>query len=110
MIENYFKPPYYAVIFTTVTIEKIDEEYEKTSKRMIELAKSQKGYLGIDSVRSGVGITVSYWRTLEDIKAWRDNLEHRRARKLGVEKWYKKYELRICKVEKAYSFNSNETD
>jgi len=71
---------------------------------MEALAKLQKGYLGIDSARNEIGITVSYWETLEDIVAWKNNVDHTEARNLGREKWYKTYQLRICKVEREYGF------
>lgn len=98
---------YYAVIFTAARTED-DCGYEETAKRMKELAAEQPGYLGIESARSEnsrIGITVSYWRDLESIKNWKQNLEHVEARKLGKEKWYANYTLRICKVEREYEWS-----
>ena len=103
MIVDKLTPPYYAVIFTTIVTDN-NEGYAETAQRMEDLAKQQKGYLGIESARSDIGITVSYWQTLDDIVAWKNNLEHTEARNLGREKWYKKYQLRICKVEREYGF------
>ncbi len=103
MIIANLKPPYYAVIFTTI-LSKNTEGYLKMAKRMEELAKLQKGYLGIESARGEIGITVSYWETLEDIITWKNNVEHTLARNLGREKWYTQYQLRICKVEREYGF------
>ena len=103
MIEDTLKPPYYAVVFSTVLNENI-EEYQEMSVKMTELAKQQKGYLGVESARSEIGITVSYWESLEEITQWKNNIEHAEARKLGKEKWYKQYQLRICKVEREYGF------
>lgn len=103
MIIDDLKAPYYAVIFTTVLNDNI-EGYAETAERMEVLAKTQKGYLGIESARKEIGITISYWKTLEDITNWKNNLEHTEARNLGREKWYKKYQLRICKVEREYGF------
>lgn len=103
MIEDKLKPPYYAVIFSTILTD-TTEGYLETAKKMEELAKQQNGYLGIESARSEIGITVSYWQTLEDIIAWKNNVEHTEVRNLGREKWYKKYQLRICKVEREYGF------
>lgn len=104
MLVSNIDTPYYAVIFSTVLSENIDG-YEKTSERMITLAKQQEGFLGIESARNSIGITVSYWSSLEAISKWKNNLEHTEARVLGREKWYVKYQLRICKVERAYSFD-----
>lgn len=108
MIVDHLKPPYYAVIFTTILTDDL-EGYTETADKMEALAKKQKGYLGIESARKDVGITVSYWQTLEDIVAWKNNLEHTEARNLGRKKWYKKYQLRICKVEREYGFINNLT-
>jgi heme-degrading monooxygenase HmoA len=97
------KTPYYAVIFTTLRTE-VEDDYMKTAFRMEELAKKQDGYLGIESARNELGITVSYWRDLEAIKNWRNNTEHTIAREMGRVKWYKSFKLRICKVERDYDF------
>ena len=103
MIVDNLKPPYYAVIFTTTLTENLEGYYEM-AVRMEELAKQQKGYLGIESARADIGITISYWESLEAILHWKNNVEHTEARNLGREKWYKKYQLRICKVEREYGF------
>ncbi len=106
MIVDHLTPPYYAVIFTTIMKDNI-VGYAQTALRMEELAKQQKGYLGIESSRSEIGITVSYWQTLDDIVAWKNNVEHTEARNLGREKWYQKYQLRICRVEREYGFEKS---
>jgi heme-degrading monooxygenase HmoA len=103
MIVKTLKPPYYAVIFSTIVADNLDG-YLETAERMEALAKLQKGFLGVESVRSEIGITVSYWQTEADIIAWKNNVEHTEVRNLGREKWYKQYQLRICKVEREYGF------
>ncbi len=103
MIVKDLNPPYYAVIFSTI-ITTNTEGYIETAQRMEELAKEQKGYLGIESARNEIGITVSYWKTLDDIVSWKNNVEHIEVRNLGREKWYQQYQLRICKVEREYGF------
>ena len=70
--------------------------------RMVELAAEQPGFLGVESVRDGLGITVSYWKSLEAIKHWKQNAEHKEAQRLGHEKWYASFKLRIAKVERDY--------
>ena len=98
-------PPYYAVIFTSEKTD-IDEGYSDMAKRMNELAAEQPGYLGHESAREGLGITVSYWSNLEAIKNWKKNTEHLLAQKKGREQWYANYKTRICKVERDYAFTS----
>ena len=103
MIIADLKTPYYAVIFTTLLTNNL-AEYEKNAIRMEELAKLQDGYLGIESTRNEIGITVSYLKDLASITKWKNNLEHAEARVKGRNKWYQQYQLRICKVERDYGF------
>jgi heme-degrading monooxygenase HmoA len=103
------EPPYYAVIFTSRRTQADDEGYAEMANRMEELASRQPGFLGVESARDadGVGITVSYWETLEAIDAWREHAEHRIAQLSGKSKWYAAFELRVCRVERAYGFKAN---
>jgi len=95
--------PYYAVIFTSTQTEHT-EGYAEMSEKMEALAKQQKGFIAIDSAREDVGITVSYWESLEAIKAWKQNSEHLLAQQKGRNQWYSWYNTRICKVEREYEF------
>ena len=74
------------------------------SERMLELAAVQPGFLGVESARDaeGLGITVSYWESLETIRAWKANSEHRTAQSRGKSTWYADYKLRIARVEQDY--------
>lgn len=98
-------PPYYAVIFSSQRTGVDDEGYGKMAARMDELAKTMPGYLGVESIRSAEGqtITVSYWQSEDAIRNWRTNAEHRIAQDTGKSTWYQHYELRIAKVERAYN-------
>jgi heme-degrading monooxygenase HmoA len=95
--------PYYAVIFTSLRTDG-ENGYNAMSEEMAELAKQQPGYLGLESARNEIGITISYWRSLEDIKNWKANSRHLVAQKTGRDKWYEQYKVRICKVERDYQF------
>ncbi|MCP1726600.1 heme-degrading monooxygenase HmoA [Natronospira proteinivora] len=96
------KPPYYAVIFSSYRNPGDDEGYGAMADRMVELAAQQPGFMGVESVRDGLGITVSYWESLDSIKAWKRHAEHREAQRLGHEKWYSSFKVRIAKVERDY--------
>jgi len=98
------EPPYYSVIFTN-QLSNEDAGYEAMGKKMFELALEQPGCLGVESTRdaSGVGITVSYWLDEQSISAWKAQSEHLAAQKMGIDRWYEHYELRVAKVERAYS-------
>ncbi len=103
MIASTPKSPYYAVIFTSTRTEG-DNGYCKAADRMIELAKQQEGFIGAESARNEIGITVSYWRDLESIKKWKENAEHTVVREKGRNEWYKTFKTRIAKVERDYEF------
>jgi heme-degrading monooxygenase HmoA len=100
------EPPYYAVVFTSQRTNDDPDGYGSMADAMVELASKQPGYLGVESARGpdGVGITVSYWATTEAITAWKAVAEHAAAQRLGRERWYRAFELRVCKVERAYGF------
>lgn len=95
------QPPYYAVIFTSVRTGG-DDGYAETAARILALARQQPGFLGFESARdTGEGISVSYWASLEAIKAWRDRPEHRQAQAKATQ-WYASHRIRICRVERDY--------
>jgi len=96
-------PPYYAVIFTSHRTDG-DHGYGEMATKMVELAAHQPGFLGVESAREEVGITVSYWLDLDSIQAWKANLEHQDAQRIGHEKWYSSLKVRISKVERDYGF------
>jgi len=95
------KPPYYCVIFTS-TRTPGDNGYAAMSVRMAKLATEQPGFLGIESCRDDLGITLSYWNDLESIQNWKANLEHQDAQRRGRERWYADFKIRIAKVERDY--------
>lgn len=100
------RPPYYAVIFTSLRRDGQHAEYAATAARMAELAAQQPGYLGAESARdeAGLGITVSYWDSLEAVEAWGRVAEHRVAQALGREAFYECFALRVCRVEQERAF------
>jgi heme-degrading monooxygenase HmoA len=97
------EPPYYAVIFTSLRTDG-DHGYGEMAGQMEALAKTQPGYLGFESARSGLGISVAYWRSLEDIAAWKRQVDHIEAQRLGRAQWYSQYRVRVAKVERDYGF------
>jgi heme-degrading monooxygenase HmoA len=103
MIAQTPKPPYYAVIFTSIRTGE-NRGYAEMDDKMVKLATVQPGFLGVESARNNLGITVSYWKDLDSIKHWRENFEHTIAREKGREIWYKEFKVRITLVERDYQF------
>lgn len=100
-----FETPYYMVFFSIEMSDDLDN-FEETYLKMDELVAQQEGYLGDDEIKDTDGKTISicYWKNLDAIKAWRGHLEHQIAIKLGKEKWFKSYQIRIAKVEYVLGF------
>jgi heme-degrading monooxygenase HmoA len=100
--------PYYAVIFTSIRTPADESGYAAMTEAMLELARQQPGFLGVEHARSSVGITVSYWDSLQSIAAWKSHSDHRIAQKKGKNTWYESYRIRICRVEREYAFDGKD--
>ena len=103
-------PSYYAVIFTSRRTQGDAESYDLMAEEMMELARRQPGFLGVDHAREAVGITVSYWDSLKSIADWKSQARHQLAQQKGREAWYESYTIRICRVEREYSFSKGDGD
>lgn len=99
------KPPYYAVIFASRRNGSDDAGYGAMAERMDELARAMPGYLGVETTRDaeGFGLTISYWASEAHILAWREHATHLLAQSAGKARWYDHYEVRVARVERAYS-------
>lgn len=98
-------PPYYVVTFSSRRTEG-DQGYGDMAALMAELAARQPGYLGVESARGadGFGITNSFWVDEDSIRAWKRDVDHLAAQMKGRETWYAHYEVRIGRIDRAYSF------
>jgi heme-degrading monooxygenase HmoA len=95
--------PYFAVIFTSVRSD-VAEGYKESAELMLQLARQMPGFLGVDSARESIGITVSYWDSLEAISRWKAQADHVIVQRLGRDRWYAAYNTRIARVEREYDF------
>lgn len=105
------EPPYYIVSFSSIRTEG-DNGYGAMGDRMEEMALAQDGCLGLESARGsdGFGITNSFWRDEECIRAWKNVVSHLAAQRLGRERWYEQYKVRIARVERTYDFHASKGD
>lgn len=95
------EPPYTAVIFTSLRTEG-DNGYAVMSERMADLASRQPGYLGVESARDGLGITVSYWTDDAAAAGWKQVAEHLIAQDRGRSVWYADYQVRVATITRSY--------
>ncbi len=77
-----------------------DNGYAEMAAQLEAEVKTIPGFLRMESVRDahGRGITLSYWRDLGAIQAWRDRQNHRQA-KGQAKQWYASYEIQIFQVQ-----------
>lgn len=103
-------PPYYVVCFSSRRTPG-DDGYGEMADEMERLSEAQPGFLGAESVRNagGFGITNAYWETEDAIRAWKQQVDHLAAQRLGRSRWYDHYEVRVAKVERAYGFEKTES-
>ena len=99
-------PPYVAVLFTSLRTDADDAGYDAMAAEMERLGAEQPGYLGIESARGadGLGITISYWRDADAARAWKAVAEHLGAQRLGRERWYRAYRVRVAEVVREYGY------
>ena len=109
-LNNKWPDRYFAVIFTTQRSQSGDDIYEIMASRMVELAQKQHGFLGLESVRSddGISITVSYWTDHEAIQNWEKQAEHVSFQAMGRREFYHWYQIRIAEVFKDRIFISDD--
>ncbi len=103
-----------AVIFSSQRVrhEHADTDgYTEMSEHMEELARRQPGFVSIDSARDrdGFGITVSYWDSDEAARAWKEVAAHLEAQRLGRDRWYDSYQIRIADVGRSYRWRRPDT-
>jgi len=98
-------PPYTVSIFAS-RLRPGAEGYPELAARMVELARQQEGFLGMESARdaTGFGITVSYWRDEECVARWRAVAEHAEAQRRGRRELYERFEMKLGTVARAKSF------
>ena len=79
----------FAVIFRA-SVAELDDEYSQMAQRLKELAFEKYGCLDFVSVTEGdEEVAISYWETEQHILAWKNDPEHRKAQRMGRDKWYR---------------------
>lgn len=106
MTEVFDSQGYYAVISAT-TLKPMSAEtgarYLAMTERMLDLAQLQDGFLGREAARDDkLGISVSYWRSMAAIDAWRTEAAHMAVKAFGRLEVYATWHIRICRVECEY--------
>jgi len=96
-------PPYFAVIFTIIANDDAAEDIEM-ARRMNKLAHEQEGFIGMEAAGGKLGIMCSYWHSLNAIREWKKNSEHKLAQESGKSNAFSSFKVRICRVDRDYGF------
>ena len=68
-------------VFFIAKIKNFNEEYYDYSKRVREKAETMPGFIDlISEEKDDVEITISSWKTMEDVDAWRKDALHKEAK------------------------------
>ena len=94
-----------AVIFISQRTH-VDENYSEINDKLEALAAKLSGFIKVESCRDkdGYGISISYWKTMEDAVNWKEVPYHKIAQEAGKDKWYESYSVDVCEVKRSYSF------
>ncbi|PHQ79110.1 MAG: antibiotic biosynthesis monooxygenase [Coxiella sp. (in: Bacteria)] len=95
----------YCVLFKSQLNNPDDPNYEKMAEKMLALAQQQPGVIDFAhylSADSDSRMSIIHFESEEAISAWKNNVKHQVAQKLGKEKWYKSYQVEICDVLRSY--------
>ena len=75
-------------VFFIAKIKNFNEEYYDYSKRVRAKAETMPGFIEMTSEeKDDVEITISSWKTIEDVNAWRKDPLHKEA-KAKTSEWY----------------------
>ena len=75
-------------VFFIAKIKDLNDEYKAMSKRIRELGEQHPGFISITSEEiDDVEITISTWRSKEDVMDWAADPEHVEAKQRAKE-WY----------------------
>ena len=93
----------YAVIFRA-TIAEFSERYGPMAESLRRLAQEEFGCREFVSCTEGENeIAISYWDSLEQIRAWKQHPTHREAQQLGRGRWYRSYKVQVVRIEREYA-------
>lgn len=101
-----------AVIFEVTPEFAQREAYLEAAKRMRPLAEKIDGFVSVERFESltepGKLLSLSVWRDEKALESWRKLPEHRAMQRLGRERYFADYRLRVAEVSRDYGKNVRE--
>jgi heme-degrading monooxygenase HmoA len=96
-----------AIIFRSrLTDTAAAEGYVEMAAEMLARAKEMPGFIDFKSFKADDGerLSLVYWKDHDTLKAWRNDLRHQLAQRLGREKWYTQYRIEVTEILRENSF------
>ena len=95
------------VVILKATVGELDQEYNDALEQMKKLAFEQYGCLEFTAMMDGNNrMALSYWENEDQIKKWKQNIEHLKTQNQAQKKWYKTYSVQIAEITREYGFNT----
>lgn len=94
------------ILFRSRLAPEADDEYATILADMNRLAQGAPGFVDVKSFKAedGERLTVVRWHNEETLTAWRENVQHLAAQRMGREKWYANYELEVATITRSSRF------
>ena len=95
-------------VFRSRLKDGVRDEYGAAVDRMNELARTMPGYISRKAytAEDGEKLTIVEFESEETHRAWAEHPSHRAAQKIGREKFYAEYSIRICKELRSNAFKN----
>jgi heme-degrading monooxygenase HmoA len=91
------------VVIFRARIRNLDAEYHEVARRMRDLALTQFGCVEFHSLSEGDNeVSLSYWPSEENIRAWKSHPEHVQAQQAGRQRWYASYSVEVARIGREY--------
>ena len=81
-------------------------EYEAMAAEMLELGRARPGFVDFKSFTADDGERVSIVTFADDVshRAWRDQVDHRRAQQAGRDRFYSCYSVQVAECRTTHAF------
>lgn len=98
----------YVIVFRSRLRPGVEAEYNVRGAEMFALAETMPGYLGIKDfvAEDGERVAIAEFDTAENLRAWREHPDHRRAQEEGRSRWYSEYHIQVCTLERESRFQT----
>jgi heme-degrading monooxygenase HmoA len=82
------------------------EGYDAMAAEMDGLARTMPGFVDVKAFKADDGerLTIVWWEDEATLTAWREQVRHRVAQRLGRERWYASYTLEVTEVVRTNTF------